>query len=632
MADSPAESLGTHRRTFAPTIEKVIFIYATLLGLFHVYVLAFIPLDPYIFRSIHVAAVAAIVFLRFPIRRGAKKFGVIDTALIAMGVAVCVYLFVEFPDILFRRVLPSETDMVIGTFILIVSLEAGRRTAGWALPILGLVMIGYALISELPGMLAHPPFSYTRVAGYLLSTEGVFGLPIAIGSTFVALYIFFGAMVDVSGAGDYLIKLAVGLTGWGRGGPAKVALVASSLFGMVSGASSANVVTTGTFTIPMMKRIGYRPTFAAAVESVASTGGIIVPPIMGAGAFIMSEIVGIPYGTIAAAAIVPAILYYFSLYWMVDLEAIRLGLRGLPRSELPAMRPLLGQMYFLLPIIFLIYALVIERLSVIRSAFWAIGVLFVCAAIRPETRMGFQKIAKALAMGAERLVAIMPACAVAGIIVGMLNMTGLGLKIGGLLIDLAGGHLFSTLILTMVLSIFLGMGLPSVPAYIVAATVAAPALIQLGVPELIAHFFVFYFAALSAITPPVAIAAYAAASLADAPPHRTGYLAVKLGVVAFLVPYFFVYGPALLGQGSPLEVIFVTATAALGVFALCIAVSGISFQGPIHLAERLLLTAGAMALINQGPWTDLAGILIISPIILFRSIKWGTKAVPPSHV
>jgi TRAP-type uncharacterized transport system fused permease subunit len=559
------------KRTFGPRVEIALAAYATFIAIVHLYFLAFDPADPYLFRGIHVASVGVIVFLRYPAWKSARRIGVSDVLLILMGLAVCGYLFLEFPDIQFRRVLPNDMDMIMGTAILIVTLELGRRAAGWALPILGMVTVAYALISDLPGMLAHPSFSYNRVAGFILSNEGVFGLTTAISASYVALFILFGALIDVSGAGDFLIRLSSGLTGWARGGPAKIALMASGLFGMVSGASSANVVTTGTFTI-------------GAVESVASTGGQLMPPVMGAGAFIMAEIIGVPYGDVAAAAIIPALLYYVSLYFMV-------------------------------------------------AAFWALSLLWLCAAIRPETRMGPKKIASALALGAERLVAVMPSCAVAGIIVGMLNLTGLGLKIGGFLVALAGGSLLAALVLTMVLSIILGMGLPSVPAYIVAATVTAPALIELGVPELASHMFVFYFAALSAVTPPVAIAAYAAAGIAQAPPHKVGYLAVRLGIVAFLVPYFFVYGPALLGQGSALTIALVTVTATLGVIALSVAVSGVGFRGPILWFERLMLVAGALSLIMPGLWTDLGGLVLVGPLLIlrvFRGRQEGTTS--PSSV
>ncbi|MBI2882206.1 MAG: TRAP transporter fused permease subunit, partial [Candidatus Tectomicrobia bacterium] len=633
MGPKEAKTEETPRRTFSPSMETALLVYGALVALAHIYFLATDPTDPYLFRGLHVATAAAFVFLRIPGWRSARRVGVLDVLFIALSFGVAFYLFWEFPDILFRRVLPSDLDTVVGTAVLIVTLELGRRAAGLALPILGLATIAYALISELPGVLAHPPFSYNRVAGFILSNEGVYGLPIAISASYVALFILFGALIDVSGAGEFLIRVATGAAGWARGGPAKVALVSSGLFGMVSGASSANVVTTGTFTIPLMKRIGYKSPFAGAVEAVASTGGQLMPPVMGAGAFIMAELVGIPYGDIAAAAVIPAVLYYFSLYWMVDLEALRLGLGGLPRRELPLVRSLLKrEFYFLFPVFLLIYALVIERLSVIRSAFWAGGLLLVCAAIRPETRMGVIKTGKALAMGAERFVSVMPACAVAGIIVGMLNLTGLGLKLGGFLVALAGGNLLAALVLTMVLCIILGMGLPSVPAYIVAATVTAPVLVNLGVSELAAHFFVFYFAALSAITPPVAIAAYAAAGLANAPPHKVGYLAVKLGLVAFLMPFFFVYGPALLGQGSAGNIVLTVITAAIGAVALSMAVQGIGLRGPIGAVERIVLSAGAFTLIKPGLWTDRAGLVLVAVPMIRQFLRGGPGgALSPSR-
>lgn len=454
--------------------------------------------------------------------------------------------------------------------------------------------------------------------------DAIFSVPLGASASFVFLFILFSAFLNASGAGKFFIDFSLGATGSARGGPAKTAVVASALFGTVSGNSTANVVSTGAFTIPLMKKIGYSPRFSGAVESVASTGGQIMPPILGSAAFIMAQLIGVPYmdivkASIIPASIIPALLYFATVFIMIDLEAARLGLKGLPKSSLPQPIEVLKKRgHLMIPLLVLIYVLAIMNASPIKAAIWAIAATLIVSAFRKESRMGWKAILQSLSKGAESALGMIAACATAGIIIGVLNLTGSGLKFASVVISLSGDSLPIALVLTMLASIILGMGLPTTAAYLITAAVVAPALVQMGVSPMAAHMFVFFFACLSAITPPVALAAFAGAEIAKAKPMEVAVTSVKLGIVAFIVPFKFVYGPTLLWEGSMLKIILTAITALMGTYSLACAIQGWFFGGTANLFLRLILGLSSLMLIKPGSLTDYLGIGLLLVAIALR--------------
>lgn len=492
--------------------------------------------------------------------------------------------------------------------VVILMLELTRRVAGLALVIIAGIFVGYAFLGPwLPGFLEHRGYDAKRFFTYVFTDNGILGPTTAVSSTYIILFIIFAAFLQSSKVGDYFVNLAFATAGRARGGPAKVAVFASGLMGMINGTSAGNVVSTGSLTIPLMKRVGYRPQSAGAIEAAASTGGQIMPPIMGAGAFIMAEITGIPYTELVIAAIIPAILYFVSIYFMVDFEARRLNMRGMTNDELPKFRELAKQAFLFLPIIILIGSLFLGY-SVIRAGTLAIVTAAVVSWLTPY-RMGPLSIIEALRNASQMSIQIITVCATAGIIVGVISLTGVGARFSSLLFELAEASTLLALIFAMVISIILGMGMPTTAAYAVAASVVAPGLIELGIEPLVAHFFVFYFAVVSAITPPVALAAYAGAAIAGAEPMRTSITSFRVGLAAFIVPFMFFYSPGLLMEADWITVIRNALTAIIGVYFLSGAVQGF-LASPLTPLWRVLLLAAAICMIS-GDWrTDLVGIAI----------------------
>ncbi|WP_299475957.1 TRAP transporter permease [uncultured Roseibium sp.] len=487
-------------------------------------------------------------------------------------------------------------------------LELTRRVAGLALVVIATVFVGYAFLGPwLPGFLEHRGYGAKRFFSYIFTDNGILGPTTAVSSTYIILFIIFAAFLQSSKVGDYFVNLAFATAGRARGGPAKVAVFASGLMGMINGTSAGNVVSTGSLTIPLMKRVGYRPQSAGAIEAAASTGGQIMPPIMGAGAFIMAEITGIPYTELVVAALIPAVLYFVSIYFMVDFEARRLGMRGMTNEEVPKFRNLAKQAFLFLPIIILVGSLFLGY-SVIRAGTLAIASAAVVSWLTPF-RMGIREIIEALRNASQMSIQIITVCATAGIIVGVISLTGVGARFSSLLFELAETSKLLALIFAMIISIILGMGMPTTAAYAVAASVVAPGLIELGIAPLVAHFFVFYFAVVSAITPPVALAAYAGAAIAGSEPMRTSVTAFRVGLAAFIVPYMFFYSPGLLLEASWLEIIRNAVTAIIGVYLLSGAVQAY-LMGPLSPIWRVLLLAAALCMIS-GDWrSDIVGILL----------------------
>lgn len=597
---------------------------AVAMSLFHIWVLVFRAIDPWFFRTFHVAFAGLLVFFWFPGWKDAPRRGLhwTDWALMAGVVAPVVYLVVEFKGWIFRvGVVPTVWDTAFSTLFVLVVLEMTRRACGWPLTLVALGFVLYGVVGPfLPGLFWHKGYGWPRLVTYLFSLEGILSTPVAASATYVFLFVVFGAFVEASGAGKLFVDFALALAGRRRGGPAKVSIVSSAMFGTASGSSVANVVVDGVFNIPLMKASGFRPAIAGAIEAMNSTGGQIVPPVMGAGAFLMAEILGIPYGRVALAAIIPALLYYMAAYWMIDLEAAKSGIRGLDREELPRLGQLLATRgYLLLPLVVLFYFLMVEQVSPFRAALWAIVAMVLVSWLR-RPRLGVRGILGALADGGKRSVEIATTTAAAGVIVGVLSLTGLGVKLALIIITYSGGSLLLALVFTMLVALVLGMGMPTTAAYAISASVLAPALARLGVEPLAAHLFIFYFACISALTPPVALAAFAAAAIARAPMWEVGLQAVRFSIAGYLIPYMFVYGPTLLFQGRALEIGWAMLTAAVGTLALAAAVQG-WLRGRLSILERGLLLGAALTLIKPGLLTDLVGLGLLTVILATRYLR-----------
>ena len=539
-------------------------------------------------------------------RRG--RVDLADLVLAAAAVAVTLYIILHAPLLRLRAGtgLAKEADMWAALIGVALILELTRRLAGLALVVIAGIFILYSFVGPwLPGIFYHRGYSVTRFFTYVFTDQGILGPTTAISSTYIILFVAFAAFLQASRVGAYFVNFAFAVAGSRRGGPAKVAVFGSGLMGMINGTSAGNVVATGSLTIPLMKRVGYRPQTAAAVEAAASSGGQILPPIMGAGAFIMSEITGIPYSEIVIAAIIPALLYFAGVYFNVDLAAQRHDMKGLPREELPRFGVLARQAFLFLPILILIGALFMGY-SVIRAGTLAMGAAAVVSWLTPY-RMGPRAVLFALEISTKMTLQLVAVCAAAGIIVGVIALTGLGTRFSALLLGLAANNQLLALFFAMIVSIILGMGMPTTAAYAVAASVIAPGLVTMGIDPLTAHFFIFYFAVMSAITPPVALAAYAGAAIAQSDPMRTSVESFRMGLAAFIVPFMFFSSPELLMQGGAVAIAHVVAGALLGVYLLSAAVQG-WLAGPLNPALRVLLIGAAVAMIDSGYLTDAIGL------------------------
>lgn len=636
---------------------KLVALIAVAMSCFHFYTSGFGLLLAQKQGAVHLAFTLALVFLLYPASSKQSKTSGIpfyDFILGAIGVASALYLVVFFNELVTRAGLPTQTDLIMGFLLIATLLEATRRISNPVLPCLAVIALLYCYFGRsMPDMLAHRGFNVARIVNHMyLGTEGIFGTPLEVSSTFVFMFILFGAVLEKTGLGKFIIDLSLALAGWSTGGPAKVAVVSSGLMGTVSGSSVANVCTTGMFTIPLMKSVGYEPYFAGAVEAVASTGGQIMPPVMGAAAFIMAQILGVPYIEVAIAAVVPALLYYFAVMVQVHFEACRLGLRGIPWKQLPPLVPLLKSKGFLLiPLIAIIYFL-LAGYTPLKAAFNGILVSFVLSWLNKETRLTPAKIYDAFQSGARSAIGVACACATVGMVVGMGTLTGLALKIAGAIVAMAqvspdgslaafASSIFSlvpgaavtaeiaatsltkifTLFFTMIASLILGMGLPTTANFIVTSTMAAPALFLLGVPPMAAYMFVFYFGIAADLTPPVALAAYAGAGIAGSDPMKTGVTSFKLALAGFLVPYIYVYNPMLLFiDVEPFYMAQAICTALIGVFLLAMFTIGY-FKAHLAWYMRVLAFVGAICLLIPGTVSDLFGLAVLAVIYVMQTAK-----------
>ena len=606
-------------------IAKVVTVTAILMSVFILYTSLTTPLVAMRQRAVVLMLSLFMIFLVYAFKKK-QHINYLDVMLALAAFGVNAYIIFNFQNLITRIGMPNSTDLLLGFVCIILVLEGTRRSIGWPLPLVTSVFLLYAYFGNyIPGQFGHRGYDYERIINQLyLTTEGIFGVPIGVIVTIVFLFILFGSFLERSGGGNFFINLAVSIAGKAKGGPAKIAIIASGLMGTISGSSIANVVTTGSFTIPLMKRIGYRPAFAASVESAASTGGQIMPPIMGAGAFVMAEFTQISYLTIIGAAAIPALLYFFSIYMNVHFEACRQDLKGMPDEDVPKTKEVIKDGYvYILPIVALIVILIIGY-SPARAALIGMGLLIVASMIKASTRMSFRDVLNALEGAGMTTFAIVAATACAGIIVGIVSMTGLGIKFSNLIGSMAGGLELLALFFTMIACIVLGMALPTTANYIVQAAITAPALIALGVPVLSAHLFVFYFGVFADITPPVCLAAFAGASIAKANPMETGLNATRNVTVAYLIPYLFIFFPALLGQAPAPEVVIAVGTAIMAVIAFSGAFSNF-LNRRCTIPERVVLIIAGLMLLVPEHASDVGGAITLLAVYLKQRYMKGSN-------
>jgi TRAP transporter 4TM/12TM fusion protein len=607
-------------------IGWIVFLGLLSFSLFQLYTGIYGQLTAQLQRSIHLGFALALIFLLFPARKknlGKNKVAWYDILLAIIAIVVGAYWPLMIDELVMRVGRLTDLDFYIGLAGILLVLEATRRTVGLPITIIAMIFLGYALYGPyMPGFIAHRGLDLTRLVQTMFyTTEGIFGTPLGVSSTFIFLFLLFGSFLVKTGVGQYFNDLAVAFAGRSVGGPAKVAIFSSALQGTISGSSVANVVTSGAFTIPMMKRLGYKKEFAGAVEAASSTGGQLMPPIMGAAAFLMVEFIGgITYWEIAKAAAIPAILYFTGIWIMTHFEAKKLGLRGLTKEEMPDKKEIIKDLYLLLPIV-AVLILLMTGMSVMRSALWSILITVVLSGLKKKTRMGFKGIIEALVDGARTALPVAAATAAAGMIVGVVTKTGLGLKLANGLLDLAGGEILLVLFFTMIASLILGMGSPTTANYVITSTIAAPAIILLGVPDLSAHLFVFYFGIIADITPPVALAAFAAAAVSGGEPIKTGIDSSKLAIAAFIIPYMFVLSPELLMIDTTWTyLIWMIFTAFAGMMMIGAGIIGYWIR-KLYWYERLFGMIGGLLLIYPEGISDMVGLGLFVLLLALQFTK-----------
>lgn len=611
-------------------MAKFVSALAITFSIFQLYTATFGVLDAQLQRAVHLGFGLALVYLLYPTRKSWSRTKVhpLDVVLAILGAAAPAYILIEYQQLVLRSGLVTNVDLAVGLVGILLVVEATRRVVGLPMVTVVVLFLAYAFAGPyMPGVLAHRGLTVSQLVGHLyFTTEGIFGIPLGVSSTFIFLFILFGAYLESTGLGKFFIDLANSIAGWASGGPAKVAVLSSGLMGTVSGSSVANVVGTGSLTIPMMKKLGYHKNFAGAVEAAASTGGQLMPPVMGAAAFLMAEFVGVPYIDIVKAAVIPALLYFTGVWLGVHFEAKRSNLKGLPREQLPKMGQLLMERgHLAIPLVVIVYLLV-TGYTPMRAALVAIVLSILCSALRKSTRMKPIEIVRGLDKGARNVLSVLVACASAGIVIGVVTKTGVGLKLASGLLTLSGGLLLPTMFFTMITAIVLGMGVPTTANYVITSTIAAPAIIQMGVPVLAAHMFVFYFGIIADVTPPVALAAFAGAGIAGGNALRTGVNAAKLAIAAFIIPYMFVLSPVILMIDATIPgLVMTTLTAIIGMVALSSALIGYLADN-CRIYERIILAAGGLLLIDPGAVTDLTGIALFAIVLVLQLKRKKNRA------
>lgn len=653
MKDLDKEQAYREHHCWRQSITVVI---SVIFVLFQLYATLSGHVTAQVLRATHLAFVQLLAFLLFPATKKMPKNTLpwYDVVLGLVGAGCWLYIVINFQMYAhgFENTLVSRTgnntvlDVVIGIIGILILIESCRRIVGLPIMIIASIFIVYAFVGKyLPGFLHHRGYSLQRVVCHLFyNTEGIMGVPIGACSTFIFLFILFGALLEKTGIGQFFIDVCNAIAGGASGGPAKVAVLSSALLGTVSGSSVSNTVGSGSFTIPMMKKLGYKGEFAGAVEASASTGGQLMPPIMGAAAFLMAESLGLPYVTIVKAAIIPAILYFTGIFITVHLEAKKLGLKGLPREELPKFLPLfLKKGYMILPLIVIILFLCMGKtavfaalMGILACVLIGIGVSFVDVAKGRKPTFGTKDIIDVMCAAARNIISVAIACGMAGIIIGIVTLTGLGLKLGAGLVTLAGGKLFLTLVFTMLASIILGMGAPTTANYLITSTITAGAIIQLGVQPLAAHMFAFYFGIIADVTPPVALAAIAGAAIAKAKPMKTAVNATKLAIGAFIIPYMFVYNSQMLLLDAKWgSVIMIIVSALIGMFGISVSFEGYGFRNTgifygtnktkglvatFDVVERILFAIAGLLCVIPETRTDIIGICMMAVLVTYQIV------------
>jgi len=557
------------------------------------------------------------IFLLSSVKRKSPYERWFDLFLAAISWVPFAYIILIQDQLVVRGGIPNVLDMFMGILAVLIIMWATKTKSGWALPIFATVLILYGFFGQsMPALIEHRGLDLGQtVAALYLGEDGIFGIPVSVTANFIIVFIILGAFLQVTGAGDFFSDLAKASIGGVRGGPAKAAVVGSGLMGTISGSAVANVATVGTFTIPLMIKSGYKPEVAAGIEATGSCGGQIMPPVMGAAAFIMADFLKVSYLQVAICAAFPAILYYLSLFFMVDIEAAKTGMKGMDRSEIPNLKKvMLYSGHLLIPIIALIVLLGFIQYSPQKAAFLSIVVLIVLSFLRAHTRLNVERFLTALVQGTIGCLEVAIVCACAGIAIGIIMRTGLGFILTNVLIDLSGGILPVLMVLTMITSTILGMGLPTSACYIIVAVLISPAMIKMGVLPMAAHMFAFYYATLSAITPPVALAAYAAAGIAKTSPMTTGLHACRLGATGFIVPYMFVYGSELLLIGNVTNIIIACVTALVGIYALSVALMG-WFLTKVPIWARVLSFIAAIMLIYPSVYVSIVGLICFAVVV-----------------
>ena len=615
-------------RRLAGLQEKIVSLWLVAMSCFHMYTAGIGLLPTSIHRAVHLTFAIVAVFLLYPAKMTLNRNSIpwYDWILALFGGIGTAYIALFFNVIAERGAQVQPHEIWLGIMTIILVLEAGRRVVGNVLPCLSILFLLYCFFGRyMPEMFMHRGYSISRIIQHMyLTQEGIFGVALGVSSTFVFMFILFGAFLSKSGGARFFNELSLAVAGHSPGGPAKVAIVASGMLGTINGSSVANVATTGAFTIPLMKKVGYKPEFAGAVEACASTGGQFMPPIMGAGAFIMSEFLGISYLRIAAAAIIPAILYYSALFIAVHIRAKDKKLEGLPRESLPRIREVMSKDgHLLIPLAVIIFML-LRKYTPLAAAFWGILSVLGVAQIRQHTRMGFRSVFKAMEEGARGALGVALACALVGFVVGTSSLTALGLTISNNIIEIAGGRLLLTLVMAMVACLVLGMGLPTTANYIVTSTMIAPALIKMSVLPLAAHLFVFYFGIMADLTPPVCLAAFTGAGIAGGNPSQTGFNATRIAMVAYLIPYTFIYSPMILLENpSMVPLMILVFSAFTGVIGLAAALQGWMFIR-LNSMIRLIFLCCSIAAFLPGTAFKIGGTMSMGILFIILK-KWSSR-------
>ncbi len=636
------EKAARTRKFGSPVLNKGLSLFCFLFTVYHLVIASgLVSIQNLKHHAIHVGLILILSFVLYPAweKASRKRIAWYDYIFTLVAIAEPIYVFARHEAFISTGFKPSTLDLIMGTLLVILVLESTRRISGAALPVLCIIFLLYGMFGRyVPiDLFRHRGYTWAAIIKYLTTDiYGIYGSSIKVSATYIVMFIIFGEVMNKCGMGRLFNDLASAVAGGTKGGPAKVGVIASGLLGMINGAAVAVVVTTGSFTIPLMKKNKYSDEFAGAVVATASVGGQLMPPIMGAAAFVMAETLGVKYAVIVTAAIIPAIVYYSGILFQVQLRANKDKMYGLPRDQLPRIGTVLRDRgHLLVPIIFLVSMMFLSGWTVLKIAFWSIIITIAVAELRPISRMSLKDIYDAFAQAAKSTVSVAISCACVGIIVGVCSQTGFALNIASAIISIGRNafptipalSLFLTLLFTMVTCMILGMGLPSIPSYLITATIAAPALIQLGVPDLAAHMFCFYFAMFANLTPPVALASFAAAGISGGNPMKTGWVSVKLAIAGFIVPYMFVYNQGLLLYGvnffSGAWILF---TSVVGVALISVAAEGFLYT-KVPILARAVAAATSILLISSEPVSDVVGLALFVAIVLFQRIRGKREAL-----